>query len=245
MRASTLALLGSLLLLALAPARGQEAPSERPDPWGLQRMEPAARLEVERIRADATVATGVAERRVFARASVYARLLQELPLASRWLDALELGSYRIEDVPDQPERFRIDDRAGAKAEGQRVLSEPARLVVLAPGTLQVAILPKIRGTGAILIRFPPAPERAGEAPALLCSAEVAFRVEGENLHALGQTLRGALERILRGKLEALVRSATTLAEAVSANPTRVYERLRAAKLDPKDLAAFRERFLAL
>lgn len=235
---------GLVLGAELRSARAQDAPPP-PDPWGLERMEPEQRLELERVRAGATVATALEPRRVQASARVYGTLLTELPLASRWLEALELGVYQIEDVPERPNTFRIDDKAGARAEGLRVLTESTRLVVLAPGTLQVPLLPKIEGTGAILIQFPPAPPRAGEAPALLCSAEVAFRVEGRALHALGRALRGVLERVLRRKLEDLVRAATGLAEAITASPTQVYARLSAAGISAEDLAAFRERFLAL
>lgn len=232
-----------LLLLALccAPALGQEAPA--PDPWGLKRIAEEPRAEIERVRKDATVSAVLKPRRVQSSEAVYRYLLEHLPLASRWLRGLKLGDYDLSDLPEG--KFQIDDKAGAKAVGERALSEPGRLVVIARGTLEVPLLPKIKGVGVILIRFPKAPEVEGKPAALLCSAETAFRVEGRVLHGLGRALRRILRKVVRDKLDSLVKSATSLAEAVTRDPTGTFKRLQAAKVAPEDLEAFRQRFLAL
>ena len=235
-------LLAFALALCLAsPALAQDAPA--PDPWGLKRIAEVPRAEIERVRNDATVSAVLKPRRVESSEAVYRYMLTNLPLASRWLRALELGDYDLSDLPEG--KFQIDDKAGAKAIGERALSEPSRLVVIAKGTLEVPLLPKIKGVGVILIRFPLAPEVKGKPAALLCSAETAFRVEGRVLHGLGRALRRILRKVVHDKLDSLVKSATALAEAVTRDPTGTFERLKAAKVDRKDLEAFRQRFLAL
>lgn len=235
----------ALLLSLAAPALAQDAPqaTPAPDPWGLERIADEPRAEIERVRNDATVTAVLEPRRVESSEAVYRYLLTHLPLASRWLRGLELGDYDLSDLPQG--KFQIDDKAGAKAVGERALSEPGRLVVIADGTLEVPLLPKIKGVGVILIRFPKAPDVKGKPPALLCSAETAFRVEGRVLHGLGRALRRILRKVVHDKLDSLVKSATTLAEAVTRDPTGTFERLKAAKVAPADLEAFRQRFLAL
>lgn len=236
--------LAALLIAAwCGAALGQDASPTPLDPWGMARIAETPRAEIKRVRDDATVRAALKPRRVRSSEEVYRYLLTHLPLASRWLRALELGDYDLSDLPE--ERFQIDDKAGAKAEGERALSEPGRLVVIARGTLEVPLLPKVKGVGVILIRFPKAPAIKGKPAALLCSAETAFRVEGRVLHGLGRALRRVLRRVVRDKLNELVKSATALAEAVTRDPTGTYNRLKAAKVAPKDLEAFRQRFLAL
>jgi hypothetical protein len=231
----------ALLLCLLSPALGQEAPA--PDPWALARIAAEPRAEIKRVRKDATVSAALKPRRVQSSEAVYRYLLTNLPLASRWLRALKLGDYDLSDLPEG--KFQIDDKAGAKAIGERALSEPGRLVVIARGTLEVPLLPKIKGVGVILIRFPKARDVKGEPAALLCSAETAFRVEGRVLHGLGRALRRILRKVVRDKLDSLVKSATALAESINRDPTGTFKRLQAAKVAPKDLEAFRQRFLAL
>ncbi|MBL4849054.1 MAG: hypothetical protein JKY65_26315 [Planctomycetes bacterium] len=239
---SALLALGACLALT-CPGLAQEKPV--PDPWGLARIASTSRTEIERVRQDATVSCALKARPVHSTEEVYRYLLTRLPLASRWLAALDLGDYGLTDLPNQ--RFQIDDKAGAKAEGERVLSEPGRLVVIARGTLEVPLLPKIRGVGVILIRFPQATAtKTGQGPApLVCSAKVAFRVKGRLFHGIGRALQRILRRVLRSKLDALVTSATALAESITRDPTGTYLRLKQAKASAEDLRAFRARFLAL
>ncbi|MGE0710890.1 MAG: hypothetical protein AB7N76_16150 [Planctomycetota bacterium] len=209
-------------------------------------MAEALRPEVARVRADATVSTKIATRDVHTSPRVYRHLLTHLPQAARWLKALELGRYDIEDRPEG--RFHIDDGSGAVATGERALDEPAELCVVARGKLEVTLLPRILGTGVIRIRYPQVQPEAkpGEpkpAPALRCEAEVWFRVDSQLLHGLSRPFRRVLAGVLRDKLDALVRAATALAEQIDKDPLAVLRRLSAAKLPEEDQAAFRRAFL--
>ncbi|HBP20962.1 MAG TPA: hypothetical protein DEA08_24645 [Planctomycetes bacterium] len=230
------------LLLLLAPAFAQDQPRE--EDWR-ERIPEALRVEVLRVERDATVKTRIPARDVESSPAVYRYLLTHLPQSARWLRSLKLGDYAIEDRPKG--RFHIDDQAGAVALGERALDEPGRLCVVARGRLEVRILPRIRGTGVILVTYPRVARPAqGERPArqvLRCGAEVAFRVESEVLHRLSRPIRSVLARVLRSKMADLVAAATGLAEAIHQDPSAVYRRLERAKASEEDLAAFRRQFL--
>ncbi|RMG19031.1 MAG: hypothetical protein D6731_00760 [Planctomycetota bacterium] len=221
--------LGLLCVASAAPA--QDLP--------LDRLAAGDRAEVVRIASDPTVRARVPAQRVRCRPATYRRLLAELPLAARWLRALDLGDYAIEDLPAGG--FRVDDRAGARARCRRALDERGLLVVVARGTLDVRALPTIRGAGVITVRYAALPD---DPRRLRARAEVAFRVESGLLHLVTRPFERLLERVLAAKLAALVRSATALAEAIERDPTGTYERLRAAGAASSDLEAYRERFLA-
>lgn len=243
----------SLLVVGLlssgsALAFGQDAkPKADEKPWH-ERVAKALRSEVDEVRERPTVQTAVKARIVRSSPEVYRTLLTRLPQSARWLEALELGSYTIEDRPEG--RFYINDRAGASAIGERALNEAGLLCVLARGRLEVSLLPKIRGTGVILVRFPevktkrgPGAAKAGSA--LRCEAEVWFRVESKVLHGLSRPFQRMLARVLRSKLNALVASATELAERVTKDPVAVYRALERAKVPAADLKAYRRAFLTL
>lgn len=226
--------LNAFLAVGIVALAGAAPPDEVP--W--ERLSPDVRREARAVADGATVQGEIPARRVRSEGRVYRTLLGELPLASRLLAALELGSYTIEPLPR--DRFRIDDGSGAVAACQRALDAEGLLVVLARGELDVPVLPAIHGTGLIVVRYPPSPKGG-----LRCSAEVDFRLESELLRTLSRPLRGVLRRILTERLELLVSSATALAEAVSADPWAVYRRLQARGVDPADLRAYRELFLAV
>jgi hypothetical protein len=228
-----------LLLLIAAPVWGQET-RPKGKTWQ-ERLPLRARAEVQRVRADATVRTSIPPRFVNASPQVYRYLLTHLPQAGRWLAALKLGDYAIQDLPGG--RFQINDKAGARAVGERALDEKGLLCVVARGRLEVALVPKIRGTGVILIRFPQVTNPATKKRALRCEAEVSFRVQSALLHRLSRPFRRALARVLRDKMAGLVRAATSLAERIQSDPLAVYRSLGAAKVGAKDLAAFRREFL--
>lgn len=231
-----------LWLVLLGPAFAQDAAPKRD--WR-ERVPEALRAEVLRVERDATVKTKIPARDVESSPAVYRYLLTHLPQSARWLGSLELGDYAIEDRPKG--RFHIDDQAGAVATGERALDEEGRLCVVAKGRLEVRILPRIRGTGVILVTYPrverPASASQPARRVLRCGAEVAFRVESDVLHRLSRPIRGVLARVLRAKMADLVQAATGLAEAIHKDPQGVYRRLEGAKASEADLAAFRRHFL--
>jgi hypothetical protein len=232
------AVLLALLLCPLARAQG-EGPKAAPFP--LERLDPAVRKQVRAVRGDATVTARIPTQTVRAPASVYRALLARLPLASRWLKALDLGDYTIRDLPKGG--FLVDDKLGARARCARALDEEGQLVVVAGGSLEVAVLPKIQGTGVILVRYAP-PDPA--APAVLAAtAEVDFRVASGLLHMLSRPFRKTLERVLADKMADLITSATALAEAIHRDPSGTLVELKAKGVAAEDLEAFRKLFLSL
>lgn len=224
----------ALVLLLAAPAAAQDAVPTK-------RLAESVRAEVRAITADPTVRAVISSRPVRCSARVYRSLLAHLPVASRWLRALGMGDYGITDLPAEG-AFFIDDKLGAKAACERALDEEGTLVVVARGTIDVAVLPQIRGVGVILIRYTPAADEPG---ILDCRATVDFRLDNGLLRFLSRPFKRTLDGVLTEKLDALVRSATALGEAIDADPVRVYDKLGAAGASKADLETFRKRYLAL
>ncbi len=243
-RALPIALLLSLLL---TPLRAQEgAKGEVP----LERLPARVRPLASRVAGDPTARCEVPERRVRTEARIYRTLLARLPLAARMLRALDLGDYAIEDASEG--RFTIDDRLGAQAVCERALEEAGLLVVVARGRLEVPVLPRIQGTGLIVVRYGERTPVEGAAakeeaePGLRCSAEVAFRLENDLLHRLSRPLRSTLQSVLQQKLADLIAAATALSELVAKDPSGVAVRLEAAEgFAPEDLTLYRQLFLPL
>lgn len=226
-----------LVALLALPAAAQSPLSGVP----LERVAEAQREPLRQVARDPTVETELTDE---ARCSpaVYRFLLTRLPFAARAIEALDLegaGRYDIEDLGGG--RFTIDDRAGARATCARALDEEGTLVVLAPGRLDVAVLPSIEGTGLIVLRYAP---DADDPTVTRARCQVLFRLSNRALRVLASPVRDALAHVLRDKLTLLVRSATRLAELVERDPWRVYEAvLRDGAASPAELQAYREAFL--
>lgn len=253
-------LLTSLLLLATWPALAQDAPKTKPkrEAVPIDRLVEATQVAAARITRAPTVGCALPLRKLRSRPSVYRYMLTHLPLASRWLKALGKGDYVIKALPGGG--FSIDDKAGATADCSFALEESGLLVVLAKGRLEVPVLPRIRGSGVILVRYRKTTIKVVETkrdaegkevkttvthPALETRAQVDFRVQSRLLHALGRAFRGSLQGVLTQKLEQLVGAAIHLAQEVHLRPTGVYRKLKAAKASKADLLAFKKKFLAL
>lgn len=229
-----LAIVALLAVLPVLPAARADDPLQGVD---LARLGRDDRRDVREVQAAPTAACEVREA-VRCRAGVYRFLLGRLPLAARAAEALNLegtGRYLVEDAGAG--RFTIDDRAGATAECSRAWDEEGLLVVVARGRLDVPVLPRILGTGVIVVRYAPSPDDPGLVAA---RAHVLFRLSNRLLRALSTPVREVLERVLRDKLALLVRTASALAEALERDPAGVLAALDAAgTVDPDDLRALR------
>lgn len=226
------------LLLAAGPALAQTGPLEG---VALERIAEPERREVLEVTGAPTVDCRV-EETIRASTTVYRFLLAHLAFASRAIEALDLdgtGRYAIEDTGDG--RFTIDDHAGAFATCSRPADEDGLLVVLARGHVDVPVLPRVLGTGVIVVRYARTPEDPG---LLRASCRILFRLSSRLLHALTSPLRDALSAVLADKLSLLIRSASALAVVVERDPWAVLAAVeRAGTASPADLAAYREALL--
>ncbi|MCO5171573.1 MAG: hypothetical protein M9894_35165 [Planctomycetes bacterium] len=227
-------LIGLALFLLLLPVARADDPLAGVD---LARLGRDDRRDVREAQAAPTATCEVREQ-VRCRAGVYRFLLGRLALAARAVDALGLegtGRYLVEDAGAG--RFTIDDRAGATADCSRAWDEEGLLVVVARGRLDVPVLPRILGTGVIVVRYAPTPDDPGLVAA---RAHVLFRLSNRLLRALSTPVREVLARVLRDKLALLVRTASALAEALERDPAGVLATLEAAgTVDQDDLRALR------
>lgn len=223
---------------AAAPALAQAGPLEG---VALERVAEADRRELELVTGAPTVDCQV-EETIRASTTVYRFLLAHLGFASRAIEALRLdgtGSYAIEELGDG--RFTIDDHAGAFATCSRPSDEDGLLVVLARGHVEVPILPRVLGTGVIVVRYAPTEVD----PTLLrARCRILFRLSNRLLHALTSPLKDTLSRVLADKLSLLIRSASALAVVVERDPWAVLAAVeKAGTASAADLAAYREALL--
>ncbi len=232
------------LLLAAAPALAQVAPGARAAPLEgvvLERVAEVDRADLVAVTGDPTV-DALITGEVRASPRVYRFLLTHLPFAARAIEALELsqaGRYVVEDQAQG--RFSIDDTAGAFAACTRPWDEDGHAVVVARGHIDVPVLPRVLGTGVIVVRWASSPDDPG---LLHARCRVLFRLTSRVLHALTSPVRQLLARVLEDKLSLLVRSATLLAEAVERDPCGVLAAVeRAGTASPADLQAYREALL--
>lgn len=227
-----------LVLVVAAPALAQTTPLEG---VALERVAEPDRRELLEVTGAPTVDCQV-EETVRASAGVYRFLLAHLAFASRAIEALDLdgtGRYAIEDTGGG--RFTIDDHAGAFATCSRPSDEDGLLVVLARGHVEVPVLPRVLGTGVIVVRYEPTEDDPG---LLRARCRILFRLSNRLLHALTSPLRDALSRVLADKLSLLIRSASALAVVVERDPWAVLAAVeRAGTASAEDLAAYREALL--
>jgi hypothetical protein len=227
-----------LLVLAAAPSLAQATPLEG---VALERVAEPDRRELLEVTGAPTVDCQV-EETVRASTTVYRFLLAHLAFASRAIEALDLdgtGRYAIEDAGDG--RFTIDDHAGAFATCSRPSDEDGLLVVLARGHVEVPVLPRVLGTGVIVVRYEPSEDDPG---LLRARCRILFRLTNRLLHALTAPLRDTLSRVLADKLSLLIRSASALAVVVERDPWAVLAAVeRAGTASAEDLAAYRQALL--
>lgn len=235
-----LALAAALVAALLVPALADDGDPFAAIPDASRRAD--LRAELAEVLGDPTVMASAGPVDVKSRPEAYRLLLDRLRLSARALEVLQLestGRYAVTPVedPNGAGTFRIDDGAGARATCAVAFATQDTRLILARGTVDLPVVPTIRGAGAILVRYAPAP---GDPARLRCRVDVRFKVQSRLLHLATAPLRSALSRVLTDKLRLLVTSAAALAERVEADPWKVHAELEeAGGCDPADLAALR------
>lgn len=236
MRLAVSTALASLLsVLALAPAPAQTAEELIP----FEKLDVPLRDELWKVTQRYTVRRKIDERKIACSTETYEWLLAHLPLASVAAREMSLGKYVIEEKGDKT--FSIDDTEGAFARCERVFSEKGRLVIVARGDVEPKPLPKVKGTGVIVLRWKKDPN---DERRTLTDCHVFFRVASESLHRASAPFRDALGKILGEKIDGFVDCAVKESEESEKDPDKVLRALeKSKKLKDDELDAFKKKFL--
>lgn len=238
---AALAALSAVILIG-APAPAQTAEELIP----FEKLEVGLRDELWKVTQRYTVRRKLDEQAVKCPTTTYEWLLEHLPLASVAARELDLGKYVIEDRTEKdkekaPQRFSIDDTEGAFASCEVVHREKDRLVIVARGEVEPKPLPKIKGTGVIVVRWKQDPKNEKQ---ILTDCHIFFRAASESLHRLSTPFRDTLGKILGSKIENFVGCAVKVSELSEKDPDKVWKGLeKSKKLKEEELDAFKKKFL--
>jgi hypothetical protein len=233
LRAFGLALAAAVGAATFAPAQSAE------DLIPFEKLDVQLREELWRVTQRYTVRRKVEDRHVTCSTDTYEWLLEHLPLASVAAREMDLGKYVIEDKGDK--KFSIDDSDGAFANCESVLSEKGRLVIVARGDVEVKPLPKIKGTGVIVVRWK---KDEKDEKKTVADCHIFFRVASESLHRASTPFRDALGKVLGTKIEGFVDCAVKESEASEKDPDKVLKALeKSKKIRDDELDAFKKKFM--
>lgn len=250
------AALAALLVLGLLPGNVRADNPKAEDLIPFEKLEVKLRNELWRVTQRYTIRRSVEDVTVRCHTESYGWLLKHLALASVASRKLDLGKYVIEDKDDGT--FSIDDRDGAFAACERAWTEEGRAVIVARGHIEGALLPKVKGTGVIVVRYreetkDEKAEREARAkkddkepepgPHLFADCRIFFRVEDDFLHLASQAFRRTLGKLLGDKMEGLVNCAAKVAEVVDRDPKKVWDAIQNQKLPAAELEEFSKKFL--
>lgn len=231
--ASSLALAVLVLVAPAAPAQTAE------ELVPFEKLDVALRDELWKVTQRYTVRRKLDEQTVQCPVDTYDWLLDHLPLASVAARELDLGKYVIEGKSDK--KFSIDDADGAFANCEVVFREKGRLVIVARGTVEPKPLPKVKGTGVIIVRWKKDPN---DDKKTLADCHIFFRVASESLHRIATPFRDTLGKVLGQKIEGFVGCAVKVSELSEKDPDKVEKALeRSKKIKDDELDAFKKRFL--
>lgn len=227
------AVLATVLVAGLAPAQTAE------ELVPFEKLEVGLRDELWKVTQRYSVRRKLDEQTVKCPVDTYEWLLDHLPLSSIAARELDLGKYVIEDKGEK--KFSIDDTDGAFASCEVVHREPGRMVIVARGEIEPKPLPKVKGTGVIIVRWKKDPKNEKQT---LTDCHIFFRVTSESLHRITSAFRDTLGKILGAKIEGFVGCAVKVSELSEKDPEKVWKALdKSKKLKDDELEAFKKRFL--
>jgi hypothetical protein len=241
--ASIAALSASLLLTVLAGPAPAQTPEEL---IPFEKLDVGLRDELWKVTQRYTVRRKQDEQTVKCPPETYEWLLDHLPLASIGARELDLGKYVIEDkaaagAEPKKQQFSIDDTDGAFANCEVVFREAGRLVLVARGDVEAKPLPKVNGTGVIVVRWKKNPKDEKQT---LTDCHIFFRVASESLHRVSTVFRDTLGKLLGARIEGLVGCAVKVSELSEKDPDKVAKALeKSKKLKEDELEAFKKKFL--
>jgi hypothetical protein len=236
MRPEVLSSVAALVLVALAAGAPAQTAEELVP---FEKLEVELREELWKVTQRYTVRRKIDEQAVKTRPETYEWLLDHLPLASAAARELDLGKYVIEDKGEK--KFSIDDTEGAFAACEVVHRAADRIVVVARGEVEPKPLPKVKGTGVIVVRWKKDPK---DEKKTLTDCHIFFRVASESLHRVSTPFRDTLGKILGSKIEGFVGCAMKVSEGTEKDPEKVFKALeKSKKLKDDELDAFKKKFL--
>lgn len=209
-----------------------------------ERLPVALRKEVWRIAKRPTVRRKIKDRTIACRPATFFYLLGRLPQASKLVRELELGDYKIK--AGKRGGFAIDDEQGAFADCELIVQEPRRVVIIARGHVDTTLLPKVTGTGVIIVRTDEG-KRApteGSKPRMTTDVRVYFRLKSRYLHLATRAFQKTLGQVMERRLARFIDCARALAEIIETEPGRVLKAMQKLKLPKADQDEFRRRFLS-
>lgn len=225
----------AIALLSFAPLASTWAQSpEELIPF--EKLSVPLRNELWEISKRPTVKCKLPDRRVNCRDDAFNYLLRRLPLASRLCEKLGIGRYDIRDLGAG--KFSLDDREGAFANCELAFEEPQRVVIVARGFFQAPALPKVEGTGLIIIRTKVVGNH------LEPDSRVYFKLHSKALHEVSKAFRKTLSRLLEARMDRFVSCAASLAEVVAKDPAKVAKAMTELGADEAQVKEFRARFEA-
>jgi hypothetical protein len=202
------------------------------------KLEPELRKELWQVAKRCTVKRKLAERRVACREATFHYLLRRLPLASRLVRELGLGRYVIEPV--EGGGFSLKDNDGAFAQCEIVEQDAHRAIIVARGHVEAPLVPKVFGTGVIIIGTGVDPDDPSN---IRTNCWNYFRLKSRALHRVSRAFRKTLGKVIERRLGAFVECAQTIAELVRKDPQKVYDTMKKLEVDESQLSDFKSRYL--
>jgi hypothetical protein len=227
---------GLSLLLFLDVASHAREPLDVP----FRRIGREHRKEARSIMEDANLVRRLPGRAFRADSAVYVYLLDNLPLSSRLADALDFGSYRVEQMEDG--RLRGYDFSGVEGDFWLIHSRPGVRIYRGTGSYDSWFTPKISGRVLMVVEFRKIPAADPESePGVIQTTLDAYvstnRLVGFLMEFMGQ--------VTDKKLSQLVGVAQLTSEKLSSDPQGVWEKMNSSGLfTPEELEDFRKTVLS-
>jgi hypothetical protein len=201
-----------------------DAVAGRPDVALLGILSPAARERALPVATNAAVSTRVAGPPFQARPEVFEYLLDHPEFATHLTRMLRIARYRIWQTP---EGLYLDEGWGVTGHFAVIHSAAGTRVMHARGQYEQSLIPSIRGQAVVMIEYA---FQASRTPGLsvVTTTVTAFVTLDSRVLALAGKLVGPMAQAKADKeARGLVKVFAKATRAVTADPARVYEQLRA------------------
>jgi hypothetical protein len=217
--------------LALVPA----AVAGRSIPPLPAQIPPAARVKIQPVTDNPTLATSVDGEPFVVRREIFEYLLDHPEFATHVTRALKFARYQIWRTPVG---LAIDDGWGTRGTFEVVYAAPGMRVMYARGVYEQRILPDIRGQAVVMIDYGAQPGPGGHST--IRTAYTGYVKLDSAILSFASKLASAVARAKAEKeANGLARLFAKTSRAIEANPAAVYEAVRQRPDVPqRELAEF-------
>ena len=115
-----------------------------------------------------------------------------------------------------------------------------RAIIVARGHVEAPLIPKVFGTGIIIIGTGVDP---GDPSNIRTNCWNYFRLKSRALHRVSRAFRKTLGKVIERRLVAFVECAQTIAELVRKDPQKVYDTMKKLEVEESQLDDFKSRYL--